>query len=149
MGAGGTLITIVGGYGDAFLSLPSIREVVRRVTVAPLASVINACPPGASRMNAPPPSAARIIARIGVGSAVTVVVGVSVGGRVAGVEEGLSVREAVLAGAARTGVSSSISAVDVIDGMAEGVKVDSPAVISSGLGDASPVCIMTQFAKFV
>jgi hypothetical protein len=27
---GGTLITIVGGYGDAFLALPSIREVARR-----------------------------------------------------------------------------------------------------------------------
>lgn len=27
---GGTLITIIGGYGDAFLALPSIREVVRR-----------------------------------------------------------------------------------------------------------------------
>src|SRR5688572_27962060 len=35
------------------------------VTVAPLASVINACPPGASRMKAPPPSEARIIARMG------------------------------------------------------------------------------------
>src|SRR5215211_7610810 len=115
------------------------------VTVAPLASVINACPPGTSRMNAPPPSAARITARMGVASAVTVGVGVSVDGRVAGVEEDLSVREAVLAGAAMTGVSGSGD--EVTDGIAEGVDVDSMTV--TGSGGASPVRVMIQFPKSV
>src|SRR5687767_9661882 len=115
------------------------------VTVAPLASVIKACPPGTSRMNAPPPSAARITARMGVASAVTVGVGVSVGGRVAGVEEGLGVREAVLPGAAMMGVSRAGD--DVTDGIANGVDVDSITV--TGSGGASPVRFMIQFPKSV
>src|SRR5688572_4825936 len=119
------------------------------VTVAPLASVIKACPPGCSRMNAPPPSDARIIARMGVGSAVTVDVGVSVAGRVAGVEDGLGVREAVLRGAATTGVSSSGSGDDVVDGIAEGVEDASPTVTGSGRGEASPIWIIIQFPKLV
>src|SRR5512134_2119559 len=102
------------------------------VTVAPFASVINACPPGCSRMNAPPPSDARITAMMGVGSAVTVEVGVSVAGRVAGVDEGLGVREAVMAGAAMTGVCLSGLGEDVLDGIAKGVIVDSTIETGSG-----------------
>src|SRR5690242_5211029 len=119
------------------------------VTVAPFASVINACPPGCSRMNAPPPSEARITAMMGVGSAVTVDVGVSVAGSVAGVDEGLGVREAVVTGAARTGVSLSDSGEDVPDGIAKGVIVDSTMEIGSGAEGASPILIMTQCPKFV
>jgi hypothetical protein len=65
------------------------------VTVEPLPSVTNTCPPGLSRMNAPPPSDALMTATIGVGSAVTVDVDVSVAGRVTVVRVGLGVCEAV------------------------------------------------------
>jgi len=81
---------------------------------------------------------------MGVGSAVTVEVGVSVGGRVAGVEEGLSVREAVLTGAAMTRVPSSRE--DVMDGT-ERVDVDSLKVTGFSVGEPTPVRIMIQFPK--
>ena len=118
------------------------------VTVEPFASVINTCPPGFSRMNAPPPSAARMTARMGVGSAVTVEVGVSVGKRVAGVDDGLGVLEAVLAaGMASTAVAWASLGEGVIDGMAKGVEVDSITVTGSGV--ESPVVLMIQLPKFV
>ena len=53
------------------------------VTVAPLPRVATTIPPGFSRMKAPPPSEALMMAMMGVGSAVTVKVDVSVGGSVA------------------------------------------------------------------
>ena len=89
------------------------------------------------------------MARMGVGSAVTVDVDVSVAGRVAGVEEGLRVREAVLTGAAMTGVSWVGLGEDVIDGSAEGLGVDSTMVTGSGVGEVRPVFIMIQFPKLV
>jgi hypothetical protein len=58
-------------------------------------------------------------------------VGVSVAGRVAGVEDGLAVREAVLTGGATTGVSSLIMGDNVIDGIKEGVEVDSMTLTGS------------------
>ena len=100
-------------------------------------------------MNAPPPSEARIIARIGVGSAVTVAVNVSVAGRVAGVEEGLGVREAVLKGAALTGVAEADLGENVFDGIARGVGDDSITVTGSGGGDVNPIRIMTQSPTFM
>ena len=84
---------------------------------------------------------------MGVGSAVTVAVGVSVAGRVAGVEEGLIVRDAVLAGAAMTGVSCWGDA--VLDGNAEGMEVAGVTAADCGVGGASPVRLVIQFPKLV
>jgi hypothetical protein len=74
-------------------------------------------------------------------------VDVSVAGRVAGVEEGRAVREAVLTGAGMAGVSRVAEAEDVMDGIAEKVAVDSITV--TGVGGVSPVCIPIQFPKSV
>jgi hypothetical protein len=65
-----------------------------------------------------------MIPRIGVGSAVTVVVGVSDGGSVAAVRVGLAVRETVLIGAPSAVVASAEFRDGVTDGIAEGVEVD-------------------------
>src|ERR1044072_6919595 len=75
--------------------LTSCKSLGMIVTVDPFPSVTNTIPPGFSRINAPPPSEARIMARMGVGSAVTVEVGVSVGARVTVVRVGLGVWEGV------------------------------------------------------
>jgi len=72
---------------------------------------------------------------------------VSVGESVAGVEECLGVLEAVLTGAAMTAVAWSGFGDFVIDGIAEGVKVNSIMVIGSGV--ESLICLMTQFPKLV
>jgi hypothetical protein len=88
-----------------------------------------------------------MIARMGVGSAVTVAVGVSVGERVAGVDDALGVLDVVLTGMAITAVAWSSFGEGVIDGMAEGVEVDSIMVTGSDV--ESPDWIMTQFPRFV
>jgi hypothetical protein len=89
------------------------------------------------------------MARMGVGSAVTVGVDVSVAGRVAGVEEGLGVRETVLTGAGITGVAESGFGEAVFDGIAKGVTVGWMMETGSEAGGASPIWIMTQFPKSV
>src|SRR5215213_895279 len=129
--------------------LTSCKSFGMIVTVEPFPSVTSTCPPGRSRMNAPPPSEARMIARIGVGSAVTVDVDVSVAGSVAAVEEGLGVRETLFTEAPMTAVGVSVSASKVVEGMATGVNVGSRITAGSGIGGASPAVPMSQFPKFV
>jgi len=89
------------------------------------------------------------MAMIGVGSAVTVAVNVSVAGRVAGVEDGLGVREVVLREAAMTGVEEADLGEDVVDGIARGVGEDSITATGCGGGEANPIRVMIQFPKFV
>ena len=70
--------------------LTSCRSFGMIVTVAPLPNVANTIPPGFSRINAPPPSDALMRAMMGVGSAVTVDVDVSVGSSVTLVRDGVT-----------------------------------------------------------
>src|SRR5687767_15828520 len=91
------------------------------VTMEPLPRVAKTIPPGCSRMNAPPPSEARMIARMGVGSAVTVAVDVSVAGSVACEGVALWVRDGVL-------VRTPLTAVDC-SGLGDTVRVETGAEV--------------------
>ncbi len=78
-----------------------------------------------------------MVARIGVGSAVTVEVGVSVAGRVTAV--GLGVREGVLVGTPMTAVAWSAFGEGVIVGIGAGVEVAAITATGSGVGGTRPV----------
>ena len=122
--------------------LASLKSFGTIVTVAPLASVANTFPPGFSRMNAPPPSEALMSPMMGVGSAVTVEVAVSVDFSVAlGVMgAGVDVSDGVRVGTPIIAVAAGTVGDNVIVG--NGVGMDKVWVIGAGLGVARPACIL-------
>ena len=95
------------------------------MTVEPLPRVTSTFPPGFSRMNAPPPSDALISATMGVGSAVIVEVGDSVGGSVASSVMGLDVgvRDGVSVSTPNAAVAGTEVDVGVMVGISDRVGV--------------------------
>src|SRR5690349_2541565 len=117
------------------------------VTTDPFPRVTNTVPPGLSRMNAPPPSEARMIARIGVGSAVTAEVDVSVGARVTLVRVGWGLCEGALVEASLAIVAWLGRGVAVILGIGDRVDVAAIRAAGSGVGEARPVLSRIQLPK--